>query len=327
MEREFRRPNLNKEQKARIKKLYKKNNVNGLLAILTDFFWIAVAVSLVSILSLWFLPLSILIIGSRQRALASLLHEAVHGTLFRTKRLNTTIGRFFCGWFVFQSFAAYKQSHVINHHGSIGNPNKDPDFENMILEGVYDKQTRSSFLWKYFLTPIVGLRTHKYIYFVINNRVINPLLDSRYTMETILLLIFHMLLVVVSIMMNCLFELMILWYLPYLTSFSIIGWYSELSEHYPTINEADNSYYSKNRYAAWYEKLFIGMHCDNLHLTHHLYPGLPFWNLKPATDILCEDESFKTWNDTWGGIFSSDNKQRTSLIKYVINHHDFEKNY
>ena len=52
-------------------------------------------------------------------------------------------------------------------------------------------------------------------------------------------------------------------------------------------------------------------------------PGIPHWNLEKATNILREDEGFRLWDDTWGGIFSSDTPERISLVGYVINHHSF----
>ncbi|WP_203563787.1 fatty acid desaturase [Deefgea sp. CFH1-16] len=61
--------------------------------------------------------------------------------------------------------------------------------------------------------------------------------------------------------------------------------------------------------------MFIGAHCDYLHLTHHLLPGIPFWNLKKATEILREDNEFEVWDDQWGGIFSSRGDKRINFDK------------
>ena len=79
----------------------------------------------------------------------------------------------------------------------------------------------------------------------------------------------------------------------------------------------------RNRYAAWYERLIIGMHGDNYHLTHHLLPGIPHWTLAKATKILREDRDFRAWDDVWGGIFSKKTPERVSFIGYVIDDHGF----
>jgi len=65
------------------------------------------------------------------------------------------------------------------------------------------------------------------------------------------------------------------------------------------------------------------MHGDNLHLTHHLLPGVPHWNLKAATQILREDAEFLAWDELHGGIFSSDSHTRTSLVKFIMNEQQF----
>src|SRR5690606_13533121 len=119
-------------------------------------------------------PLSALIIGARQRALASLLHEAAHGTLFKSQLLNAIVGRVI-GWPLLQSFGAYRQSHVLNHHPKIGEEIDDPDLRYMTAEGVYQNHSRSSFIKKYVLYPIIGIKSINYICYLLKYRLIGPL--------------------------------------------------------------------------------------------------------------------------------------------------------
>jgi fatty acid desaturase len=83
--------------------------------------------------------------------------------------------------------------------------------------------------------------------------------------------------------------------------------------------------YSRNRYAGLLERIFIGAHGDSYHLTHHLLPGVRHWNLRRATGILCEDSMFRSWDQTWCGIFSSRNRGRISFIQYVLNEREFKR--
>lgn len=88
--------------------------------------------------------------------------------------------------------------------------------------------------------------------------------------------------------------------------------------------DAENPIYSsRNRYAGRIERLLIGMHGDSYHLTHHLLPGIPHWKLAAATSILREDIEFRAWDDTWGGIFTSQDSTRMSLMGYIMNNHPF----
>ncbi|MDE9493482.1 fatty acid desaturase [Xenorhabdus bovienii] len=79
-----------------------------------------------------FYILFIIIIGARQRALASLFHEAAHSNLFRNKWMNNYLTHVLCGWGILQSFHAYKKSHVHEHHLQIGDHEKDSDYKYML---------------------------------------------------------------------------------------------------------------------------------------------------------------------------------------------------
>ena len=152
----FAKPRLNNDQKRRLKILYGRNNYQGLIAISSNIAWISIAIALCTFTDYRLYLLSALIIGARQRAIASLLHEAAHGTLFKSKRLNTTIGRICCGWTILQSFDAYRTSHVLNHHPRIGDIQRDPDFQYMTDSGIYEAQTRLRFVVRFLLLPFLG---------------------------------------------------------------------------------------------------------------------------------------------------------------------------
>ena len=70
----FLKPVLNDEQISKLKILNSKDNFHGFIAIIIDIAWILSAIYL-SYFSPFFYPLTILIIGSRQRALASLRYS------------------------------------------------------------------------------------------------------------------------------------------------------------------------------------------------------------------------------------------------------------
>lgn len=112
MHNDFSRPSLTITQKQKLKELCERDNYHGFIALGSDIVWIGLSISACVWWSCYFIPLSVLFIGARQRALASLLHDAAHGTLFASKMLNETIGRVVCGWTILQSLSAYRASHV-----------------------------------------------------------------------------------------------------------------------------------------------------------------------------------------------------------------------
>lgn len=82
MKKMYTKPNLSKEQKERLKMLFVRNNYTSFISMLQDVLWISFAIFISTKISLLFYPLSILIIGARQRAIATLFHDVAHETLF-----------------------------------------------------------------------------------------------------------------------------------------------------------------------------------------------------------------------------------------------------
>jgi fatty acid desaturase len=98
------------------------------------------------------------------------------------------------------------------------------------------------------------------------------------------------------------------WLLPYLTFFQAITWFIELAEHYPIVADAkSNLHATRNRFGHPVEHFFTGMHGENFHLIHHLFPSVPFWMLKRAHRTLLQDAEYARINATFGGIFYSSN--------------------
>jgi fatty acid desaturase len=67
--------------------------------------------------------------ATRFRALGNLMHECVHGTLFRSKGSNRVCG-FFISLLLWCSYKDYAQAHI-SHHRFLGDPNKDQDMMRM----------------------------------------------------------------------------------------------------------------------------------------------------------------------------------------------------
>lgn len=322
--RSFKNPILNREQKQRLRYLYKRDNYHGFLALFENLLWISAAIAISLLSNYWAYALSALIIGARQRALATLLHEAAHGTLFQAKWLNQVAGRL-SGWPILQTFNSYRISHVLNHHPKIGSAQRDPDFAYMKEAGVYQEQTRVQFIARFLCTPLLGMLTPRYIGYLIKHRLIETSRDVNGRLELLAVLSLHSLGLTLAWVDGVLLEYMTFWWFPFLLVHPVIGWFCELAEHYPMMDDTQDTtvFYSRNRHSSRLEQLFFGMHCEYLHLTHHLLPGIPYWNLHKANAVLREDVAYRVWDDTWGGIFSTTRNDQISLVNYILNYRQF----
>lgn len=294
------------------------DNWHGLLALLEDYSLIGLSAIATCSLSWYLYPLAILIIGSRQRALATLLHEASHRTLAKNKYLNFALGTFFSGYLILQNMGSYRESHVRFHHGHFGDPNLDPDYQFALQQNLYDKtQTPIQFIIQNIVLPCFLVKVPNYLYSLFQSR----LLDKSNRKELVGTIAYLGILTAIFTSLGWGQYIILFWVVPYLTTFQIIGWFIELGEHYPLMNNKINLYMTRNRHGHWLEKLFAGMHNESYHLVHHLNPKIPFWNVAKAHKIYLQDENYAQCNRQTGGLFLSANSAPTILKNAIARVH------
>jgi fatty acid desaturase len=297
----------------RLRPLHRLNNWREPLAVTADYAVIGAAIWMSQRL-LWLLPLSILIIGSRQRALGSVLHDSCHHILARNRRWNGFIGHWFGGLPIFQSYHAYRNSHVLRHHGHLGNPERDPDYRQYIECGLFEVRDRLDFL-RYVVNTLLLLNMLSYLKYLIHYRFAAIRKSRR---ECLGLLLVQVTLATILWWMVGPAGYVIYWIVPLLTSFQVIGVLSEIAEHYPRIRTARLPLQmTRNRFPSRVERFLIGMHGDNYHLVHHLFVGIPSWNLAKAHTILMDDQEYRFANESVGGIFSAP-PGRLSILQSIL---------
>ena len=304
-----------KEQNIQLNRLSKCDNYHTLVAVLVDWSLIILSI-MISQYSLYFYPLSILVIGSRQRALATILHDAVHDRAAENKILNYLIGTVFSGFWVFQCFNAYKKSHVMLHHGSLGNENNDPDFQFYIAQGLYKGISKKQFLKSYVIYPLLLLKTFPYFSYLVKHRLTS---FYKFRKELIQFILFWSIILLLIFKYGLFLLLLSFWIVPYFTTFIIIGHFIELAEHFPLLGNSDKPIeMSRNRFSHWIEGFFLSIHNENYHLTHHLRPRVHFWNLKKAHEIMMNDPLYNKVNLDFGGIFLSADRYKVALVPGLL---------
>lgn len=289
------------------------DNWHGPLAVLYDYTVIVFAM-LMFHLSMWLTPISILLIGSRQRALATLLHESVHCCLTKSRALNRFLGTYLSGYLIFQEFNTYRDTHVRQHHAYLGDPEHDPDFHYHINEKLYHYHGCFNFFKHYILKPLILQKTLSYFLYLIKYRMLP---SKKYLKSFLTMFIYWGGIICVCSYFNAIPYLMI-WIFSLTTSAAIIGWFNELAEHYPLVKKHQvDLYMTRNRFSHCIEHFLFNTHAENYHLVHHLQVAIPFWNLSRAHEVLCQDPDYKRLNETMGGIFISKNKA-PSLIKKLL---------
>lgn len=300
--------------RAEMEPLRRLDDWHGPLALAADYAVLGASVWLFT-LSPWFYPLVVLLIGSRQRALASLLHEGAHGILMRSRTGNRMLAEWLAGYPVFQEFETYRRSHVHGHHRHLGDPQRDPDMANYIRSGLYDVRDRYDFFTAHLIRTLALGNIVPYSRYLLVNRL-GAMVQTPHLLARLIL--------VQAAIAGALTATVgwwgypLLWLVPLLTSFQVIGWLSEIAEHYDLFSEdAHGLTITRNRFPAWWERAFVGMHGDNYHQTHHLFPTVPFWNLARAHRVLMRDDGYALSNRNKGGILSAP-AGRVSVIDQIL---------
>jgi fatty acid desaturase len=289
-----------------IKALYLLDNWHAPVALALDYGVIALAMWCAHWGGWLLYPLAVLVIGARQRALATMVHEAAHGTLARSKKLARLLATVFSGYLVGSTLTTYRASHVTCHHGHFGEASMDTDYRYMLEKGVYAAAPRHAYLWRMIAKPLLLGNVPSYIFYLIKARMFN-LARHQDRHEALALCAYWIVLVAGAIVIGQGTNLLLFWVMPFLTSFQVIGWFIELAEHAPLMENRLDLYMTRNRHSHWLEHFLTGMHSENYHLAHHLQPRVPFWHMDRLHRILQRDPHYRRWDNQCGGIFASSN--------------------
>jgi fatty acid desaturase len=259
-------------------------------------FWCAATVLTVHHWPLWAsIPvylLAVFFIGGRQRAVAGVLHMATHRAFMAHHRTGSVLGAVFGGYPVLQSFTAYRASHLGEHHGRLGDPERDPDYRQYKDNGLCGDNLGRAALNRY-LRKMVGPRaTGSYILYLLRHRVLSK---NEAPVERALRMAVLAGVLAWAVVGGWWLWLILLWFVPLVTTQVWIGAVAELMEHFPLIENAPriDLYMSWNReYGFGTRFLFGEADGEGFHLAHHLFPRTPMWRLREVDAILANDPAY-----------------------------------
>ena len=129
-----------------------RDNWHAPLALALDWLLIAAAFALVWYGHLAWAPVSLIVIGNRQRALGNLLHEAGHGMLLKRTRASDRMASWLIAPALFSTLAAYRYAHN-THHKHLGSLQQDPD---LVHDERFDQPQRwHRLLWDELTRPAI----------------------------------------------------------------------------------------------------------------------------------------------------------------------------
>lgn len=273
------------------------DNWHGPLEIVEHWAWIA-AWCAASVLAYAHLPLwaaipvylvAIFFIGGRQRALAGVLHMAVHRAFMAHHRTGSVLGAVLGGYPVLQSYTGYRASHLGEHHGRLGDPERDPDYRQYRDNGLCGDNLGRAALRRYLRTAVSPRATASYVVYLVRHRIVagGERVGERWLRVALLAAV-----LVWAVLGGWWAWLLLLWFVPLVTTQVWIGAVAELMEHFPLIESAPrvDIYMSWNRVYGLGTRFVLGeKDGEGFHLVHHLFPRTPMWRLRKVDAILRRD--------------------------------------
>lgn len=268
-----------------LRRLSRVNNWRGAAAVLTQWGWIAAAAALALYTGHWLAWLAaIVIIGTRQHALAILGHDAAHHRLFTHRAVNDWAANLLIGFPLGFSLTRYRPFHLAHHRHSFTDQVQDPEWNYLQADPdlVWPKPAPAA--TRIFACDFLGLNTptvlrllkrfSPWLIFWRGRAEEPPLRVS----ERIALVLFAGLSAIVLTLTNMWLPFLLLWIVPLLTVFMAVVRLRTIAEH-SGLAESEELDATRTVLPSRIEAFLIAPCGVNYHLEHHLYPSVPCYNL------------------------------------------------
>lgn len=259
----------NKEICKQMRQFTEVSNIRAGAAIIGDYLIILVAASVaIRLNNIAFTIAAIAIIAGRQVALLNLTHAAAHYTLFSNKALNDRLGFMFSAA-IFESVTAYRGPHL-RHHVEIRR--KVPGRLAYLNDDL--GLARSGGLrrtWLVFIWPLLG--------FYGLQLWISSIRDLRNIKPAGRQVLFFWIIVGSGFLIeHSTVYLLVYWFLPLFVLYPAFLIWGEISDHFMTDQDVRNQ-------TGMFYLIFLKGH-ELYHGTHHLYPYIPYYRLRAASEYL-----------------------------------------
>jgi fatty acid desaturase len=234
----------------------------------------------------WLIPLSVMVIGTRQLGLAILMHEAAHAGLHPHLKINDWVGHWLCAVPVGASLDAYRPYHLTHH--KYAQQAEDPD---LVLSAPFPV-TRAS-LRRKIIRDLTGQTFFRQRIAPLFIRVASDedmAEGGKVTARSALpFLMVNGLMLAVAVLAGVWWAYVALWLLPLMTWFPLVTRLRNIAEHACVENSSiDPLRQARTTRAAWWERAFIAPYWVNFHAEHHIFMHLPCWSLPRAHRLLAE---------------------------------------
>jgi len=209
--------------------------------------------------------IAVMVIGARQLGLAILMHDAAHGLLFDSRRLNEWVATWLCAAPVFTSLQLYRPYHLKHHRHT--QQAEDPDLG---LSAPFPITAKS--LRRKIVRDLSGRTAYQRRLEQFRRGLAK---ESKAFIANLVLLGG-----LSAIGYWWLYPLF--WLLPLATWYQLVSRIRNIAEHAVVPDNDDPLRNTRTTLANVFERLFVAPYWVNYHLEHHLFMFVPCWRLPAA---------------------------------------------
>lgn len=283
--------NLDVDKKA-LKALYSTKPIRHTAAIVLD--WVIILTTAI-LCANYFHPalyvLAVLIIGARMHALAILMHDASHFRYLKKKKMNDLVTNLFSMYPLFSSIEQYRGNHL-KHHRHL-NTDDDPDwFIKLGKKAFTFPKSKVEFLMTVlsYFSLVQGAKDAIWFLKRFGGSSNTKKKSFKKKMPR---LAFYIVLLTTITLLGGWKEFALYWLVPYFSTFFMFQYIRSVAEHFGELAYEDDLSNSRTIRVNAIERFFLSPHHVGYHLEHHLYPGVPFYNLPKLHELLMSVETYQ----------------------------------
>lgn len=296
---------------ADLRRLCRPQPLRAWLAVAGD--WAVVAAAAVGarlVHGPWHWPavvVALAIIGGRQHALLVLMHDAAHGRFMRSRKLNDLLSNVFMAWPGFVSTESYRENHLL-HHQHV-NTEDDPDWMRKRGHDEWEfpktlREVLAIFARAFLLAE--AWQVARMLVRMARGKAPGQGAAAAKRSPWPRLAYYGGWAVFLSLVGGW-GTFALYWLLPLLTFAAMYARIRSVCEHFGVEREHDLNH-TRNYRASFIERATVAPHGINFHLTHHLFPAIPFYALPEADRLLMTLPQYRAGAHLNAEIFSADDR-------------------
>lgn len=265
-----------------IARFYKKRNAINIVYLATLYLIAALIIGLYPVFGNWpYIIVGFFIMGAVHHTLATFIHEAAHMNLFTNKKMNDFFGHLLCAAPLLSYMKDYRYFHM-EHHRHAGDFEKDPELKFYRAMGLKPSFSSKAEVIRVFINDFTGISYIKGLLYVLKffgEKRKAGVIENPTVIEHITVIFWIAILPFIMWKIGYLVPFLIFWIVPLLTiSTLLLRWHS-FGEHIreqdvcPTENTLTHKF-------SLLPTLFLYPINSSFHLEHHLYPQIPWHQLK-----------------------------------------------